>query len=114
MRIHVTGGTGYLGSELLRRARGATSERVEIRDAAAVRSLFERLRPAVVIHTAYRQDGPGAWEITVDGAENVAAAAYAVGMRVMHERFGKGIVRRVEGRGGGCFSPSRACVAVSV
>jgi len=28
-----------------------------------------------------------------------ASAAYAVGMRVVHERFGKGIVRRVEGRG---------------
>ena len=36
MRIHVTGATGFLGSELLRLAPGATGERVEIRDAAAV------------------------------------------------------------------------------
>ena len=47
-------------------------------------ALFARLRPEVVIHTAYRQDGPGAWEITVDGAEHVARAAAAVGARLVH------------------------------
>ena len=49
-------------------------ERVEIRDAEAVRALFERVRPDVVIHTAYRQDGDGAREIVVDGSANVARA----------------------------------------
>jgi dTDP-4-dehydrorhamnose reductase len=83
-RLHVTGATGYLGAELLRQAPTATGERVEIRDAAAVRLLLGRLRPAVVVHTAYRQDGPGAWEVTVDGAENVARAAAAVGARLVH------------------------------
>ncbi|TMM06182.1 MAG: NAD(P)-dependent oxidoreductase [Actinobacteria bacterium] len=83
-RIHVTGGTGYLGTELRRQAPDVTSERVEIRDAAAVDSLLARLCPEMVIHTAYRQDGPGAWEITVDGAENVAGAARAVGARLLH------------------------------
>jgi len=29
----------------------------------------------------------------------VSGASYAVGTRVVHDRFGKGIVRRVEGRG---------------
>jgi dTDP-4-dehydrorhamnose reductase len=81
--IHVTGGTGYLGTELLRRS-SATGERVEIRDRAAVRELFGRLRPDVVINTAYRQDGEGAWETTVDGAENVALAAAEVGARLVH------------------------------
>ena len=81
--IHVTGATGYLGSELLRRSK-ATGERVEIRDRAAVRELFGRLRPDVVIHTAYRQSGEGAWETTVDGAENVAGAVRAVGARLVH------------------------------
>ena len=38
-------------------------------------TLLERLRPDVVIHTAYRQDGEGAREIVVDGSENVARAA---------------------------------------
>ena len=84
MRLHVTGATGYLGSELVRRAPDASVERVEVRDAAAVRELLERVRPEVVIHTAYRQDGPGAYEINVDGSKNVARAAAAVGARLLH------------------------------
>lgn len=82
-RIHVTGASGYLGAELLRLAPGATGERVEVRDRAAVDALLQRLRPDVVIHTAYRQDGEGAWETTVGGAENVAHAAAAVGARLV-------------------------------
>jgi dTDP-4-dehydrorhamnose reductase len=82
--IHVTGATGFLGAELLRQQPGASGRRVEIRDTAAVEALVGRLRPDVVIHTAYRQDGEGAREITVDGAENVARAAYAVGARLVH------------------------------
>jgi len=82
--VHVTGATGYLGAELMCQASYATRERVEIRDAAAVHALLERLRPAVVIHTAYRQDGDGAWEVTVEGAENVARAAAEVGARLVH------------------------------
>jgi len=83
VRLHVTGASGYLGAELVR-ASGASGERVEIRDAAAVGALFRRLRPDAVIHTAYRQDGEGAREINVDGAENVARAAAAVGARLVH------------------------------
>jgi dTDP-4-dehydrorhamnose reductase len=84
VNVHVTGATGYLGSELVRRCPGASAERVEIRDQAAVRALVERLRPDVVIHTAYRQHGADAWEITVDGAANVAAAARSIGARLLH------------------------------
>ena len=84
MRVHVTGATGFLGRELCSLAPRATGDRVEIRDAAAVRELFERLRPDVVIHTAYRQTGDGAREIVVDGSANVAAAADAVGARLVH------------------------------
>jgi dTDP-4-dehydrorhamnose reductase len=82
--LHVTGATGYLGSELVRRVPDASTERVEIRDAAAVEELLRRFRPETVIHTAYRQDGPGAREITIVGAENVARAAAAVGARLVH------------------------------
>jgi dTDP-4-dehydrorhamnose reductase len=77
----VTGGSGYLGSELLRRtdAVGVSSAEVDVRDADAVGALFERLRPRAVIHTAYRRDDRAT---TFDGAVNVAAAA--AGARLVH------------------------------
>ena len=81
MRLHVTGATGYLGSELVRLRPDASTERVEIRDAVAVRGVFERLRPEVVVHTAYRQDDPN---VNTEGSENVARAAAAVGARLVH------------------------------
>ena len=80
----MTGASGFLGSELLRLYPAATGERIEIRDEAAVRALLERLTPEVVIHTAYRQDGPAAWGVTVQGAANVARAAREVGARLVH------------------------------
>jgi dTDP-4-dehydrorhamnose reductase len=84
MRLHVTGATGFLGRELTRLEPAATGTRVEVRDAATVSDLLARMRPDAVIHTAYRQDGPDAWEINVDGAENVARAAAAIGARLVH------------------------------
>jgi dTDP-4-dehydrorhamnose reductase len=54
---------------------------VEIRDAAAVQALFERLRPTVVVHTAYRQEDDA---VNTDGSENVARAAAAVGARLVY------------------------------
>ncbi len=77
----MTGATGYLGSELVRLRPDATTERVEVRDAAAVSKLVERLRPDVVIHTAYRQDDD---DVNTVGSENVARAAAAVGSRLVH------------------------------
>jgi dTDP-4-dehydrorhamnose reductase len=89
----VTGGTGYLGGELLRRGpavgtwhtREPTGSgewvRLDVRDSVAVRRQFERLRPASVIHTAYRQDDRAT---TVEGAVGVAEAAAAVGARLVH------------------------------
>jgi dTDP-4-dehydrorhamnose reductase len=80
----VTGATGFLGRELVLLAPQAISKRFEIRDENAVRAALERARPEVVIHTAYKQEGPDAWAITVDGATNVAAAACSVGARLLH------------------------------
>ena len=81
MRLHVTGATGYLGSELVRQRPDASTERVEVRDAGALSELFERVRPDVVVHTAYRQDAD---DVNTAGSENVARAAAAVGARLVH------------------------------
>ncbi len=77
----MTGATGYLGSELVRLRPDATTERVEVLDALAVSELFERLRPDVVIHTAYRQEED---DVNTIGSENVARAAAAAGARLVH------------------------------
>jgi dTDP-4-dehydrorhamnose reductase len=81
VKLHVTGATGYLGSELVRLRPDASTERVEIRDAAAVQALLERVRPDVVVHTAYRQDDDA---VNIEGSENVARAAAAVGARLVY------------------------------
>lgn len=80
----MTGASGYLGRELVRLRPDASAERVEIRDERAVSELLARVRPDVVIHTAYRQDGADAHAITCGGAANVARAAAAVGARLVH------------------------------
>jgi dTDP-4-dehydrorhamnose reductase len=92
-RLLVTGGSGYLGGELLRRVPavgtwltrkprdGGDWVRLDVRDSAAVRRELERLRPAAVIHTAYRQDDR---QSTLDGATTVAEAAAAVEARLAH------------------------------
>ena len=87
----VTGGTGFLGAELLRQAGGRPLAatylsgtpggpegvdwiELDVRDdgrRALARS--SGVRPAAVIHTAYRQDGEGARETTVDGARGRGA-----------------------------------------
>jgi dTDP-4-dehydrorhamnose reductase len=84
MRIHITGSSGFLGCELVRQRPDATTERADVRDPAAVATVVARCEPDVVIHTAYRQGGDRAWAITADGTANVAAAAGAVGARLIH------------------------------
>lgn len=81
-RLLLTGGSGYLGSELRRRAvawevAAPSSAELDIRDAVA----FDA---DAVIHTAYRQTGPEARSIIVDGSAAVARAATASGARLIH------------------------------
>ena len=95
-RLLVTGGSGYLGGEIVRQAVAAgwaavgTSHRspgpvpLDVRDTAAVAALVAALAPACVIHTAYVQDGPDAWATNVDGSAHVATAAAAARARLIH------------------------------
>jgi dTDP-4-dehydrorhamnose reductase len=80
--VVVTGGTGYLGRELV--ARGCVgvsrSSGLDVRDEAAMRRALAGA--GAVIHTAYMQDGPQAWSTNVDGSRAVARAAR--GLRLIH------------------------------
>jgi dTDP-4-dehydrorhamnose reductase len=91
-RLLVTGGSGYLGREILRRAPGAVGTaltgagdvRLDVRDAGAVAAVVESVRPACVVHTAYARAGAAAWDTNVSGSRNVAVAAAAAGARLVH------------------------------
>jgi dTDP-4-dehydrorhamnose reductase len=80
----VIGGSGYLGSELLRQADdavGIASRELDIREEQAVIAFFQRHPPRAVINTAYRRDERAT---TCDGAIAVARAAAASGARLVH------------------------------
>jgi dTDP-4-dehydrorhamnose reductase len=101
-RLLITGGTGYLGSELIRQALGqgwdvgATSfsslpsdpevawQQLDIRDEPAVAAALDSWQPDVVIHTAYRQRGPDLWSTSAEGAGVIARAARKAGARLIH------------------------------
>jgi dTDP-4-dehydrorhamnose reductase len=101
-RLLITGGTGYLGAELVRRAGaagwqvGATSFsnlpdtagarwfQADVRDESAITHTLEEWQPGVVIHTAYRQRGPDLWSTSAEGAGVVARVARQAGARLIH------------------------------
>lgn len=97
MRVLITGGGGLLGGELIRQApagldmhatrraspvEGAEAHVVELADAEAVDSLWMRVRPDLVIHTAYTQaEGErDVWRAT----ESVVRACRAAGAALVY------------------------------
>lgn len=98
----ITGASGLLGSELARQAAGrvalwgtwfsrapaaqagAQYVQLDVGDRNAVRDLALRLRPQVIIHTAYRKEGPDLDRVTARGAGHVAQAAAESGARLVH------------------------------
>jgi dTDP-4-dehydrorhamnose reductase len=97
MRVLVTGGGGLLGGELIRLVpegvevhatrrtspvEGAEAHEVELSDRAAVEALWMRLRPDLVVHTAYSpSDGErDVWRAT----ESVVRACRAAGAALVY------------------------------
>ena len=87
-RLYVTGGTGYLGGEVVRRAQTAgwnvDATRIDVRDHELLAPHLARIRADAVVHTAYRQDPPDAWSTNVEGSAAVARAAASAGARLVH------------------------------
>lgn len=98
----ITGGSGYLGSELVRQAKnlsgydvvatysshpitveGIRSVQLDLRAEHAIHVLDD-IRPHAIIHTAYVQRGPDLWQVSAEGARKVAEYAQQNGAKLIH------------------------------
>jgi len=101
-RLLITGGSGYLGRHLARRAagdwRGAWAYTthscdplglpqgvaLDVRDGAAVARLVADFAPDAIIHTAGSNTTPDMTAVIVEGTRHVVAAAAVAGARLIH------------------------------
>jgi dTDP-4-dehydrorhamnose reductase len=90
-RILVTGGRGQLGRALAGVADAPGREELDITDPASISAALDRYAPEVVINAAAytdvdgaEADEVGARAINTDGAEAIAAACRARGIRMVH------------------------------
>ena len=101
MRVLITGASGYVGANIVRRAprdwkiaatyfahpiecAGVAAFCVDVRDANAVNRLFDTFRPDVVIHTAALMTGDEVLTTNIEGPRHVARAARQVDARLIH------------------------------
>lgn len=108
MRYLITGGSGYIGSRLVEHLANreeteaivvadvrppsssrpkTTFAKLDVRDKAGVRGLFERERPDCVVHLAFLlnpiRDEAAMYDVDVGGTQNVLEAASAAGVGQM-------------------------------
>ncbi len=101
-RLLITGGSGYLGRHLARRAAGEFAgewryttfsadplgqpqgARLDLRDGPAVRRFIAEFAPDAIIHTAGSNRTPDMAAVIVAGTGHVVAAAAEVGARLIH------------------------------
>ncbi|MFI7364195.1 SDR family oxidoreductase [Streptomyces sp. NPDC050149] len=99
MTVLIIGGSGFLGTELLRQARGRGWEadatfhsrprarqasawhRLDVRDPVRVEELLAAVEPRAAINVT---SGGADWAVTADGSVHVAMAAAKLGIRLVH------------------------------
>jgi dTDP-4-dehydrorhamnose reductase len=101
MRVLITGASGYVGANIVRRAprdwkiaatyfahpiecAGVAAFCVDVRDANAVNRLFDTFRPDVVIHTAALMTGDEMMTTNIEGTRHVARAATQFNVCLIH------------------------------
>lgn len=101
MKLLVTGGSGYLGAAILKRApidwqiaatynthfiaqQNVAAFRVDAREAEIVNRVVTEFRPDLVIHTAALMTGDAMLAVNADGSRNIARAAKQNSARLIH------------------------------